>query len=127
MSDVADPRLSMSDVMELVAGLPFEAMEQLAEGPMPGNGCRVCGVLRPLLKSSPGAAALYGWHEFFEETPALDALTKQNDYLRRAQHWPKSQPYPGGALEEWKRISGMLSYSRCATIYLAAKLELERL
>lgn len=119
-----DPRLTLDDVLELVAGLPYEAIEQLAEGPMPAKGmCRVCGVLKSLLRSSPEAAALYGWHDFFEDTPALDAITK-NWQLRSSE---EERHAFRKAFGEWKRVSGMLSYARCATIYLAARLYLEQL
>lgn len=119
-----DPRLTLDDVLELVRGLPSGAIEQLAEGPMPAKGhCRVCGVLKPLLCSSPEAAALYGWHDFFEDTPSLDAITK-NWQLRSSE---EERHAFRKAFGEWKRVSGMLSYSRCATIYLAARLWLEEL
>lgn len=119
-----DPRLELDDVLELVWGLPHGAIEQLAQGPMPAKGmCRVCGVLKPLLPSSPEAAALYGWHDFFEETPALDELTKnwQDRPTEDERHLARR------AFGEWKRIAGMLSYARCSTIYLAARLWLEQL
>lgn len=114
----------MAEVLELVEALPFEAIEQLAEGPMPAKGhCRVCGVLKPLLRSSVEAAALYGWHDFFEDTPSLDAITR-NWQLRSSE---EERHAFRKAFGEWKRISGALSYARCATIYLAAALYLERL
>lgn len=119
-----DPRLTLADVLELVHGLPFGAIEQLAEGPMPAKShCRVCGVLKPLLRSSPEAAALYGWHDFFEDTPALDRVTKnwKDRPTEEERHLHRR------AFGEWKRVAGMLSYARCCTIYLAASLYLEQL
>lgn len=124
MTDVLDPRLTLDDVETLVAALPQKAIEELAQGPMPSPGlCRVCGVLRPLLKTSAEAAALFGWHDFFEDTPGIDAILK-NWQLRSTE---EERHAFRKAFGEWKRVSGMLSYSRCGVIYLAAKLHEERL
>lgn len=114
-----DPR-PLEDVERLVGELPDAALAELAEGPLPGKLCRVCGVLRHL--DHPAAKALHDWHEFFEDTPALDGLTKAwRDHPGEAERHEHRR-----ALGEWRRVAGMLSHARCCMVYLAAELELGR-
>lgn len=126
-----DPRLELADVEKAIAALPGSALGELAQGPLPGKLCRVCGVLRPLTEhvaasippeAGEAAKKLMGWHEFFEETPALDELTK----AWRDRPTEDERHEHRKALGEWRRHAGMLGYARRCTIYLAARVELER-
>lgn len=113
---MADDRLTYSDIRDLVAGLSSPLLEQLAEGPLPdkkedGYDCRVCMVLGGRAAVSPPAAELKRWHEFFEDTVALDRLLKDSLIDKEAK-------------EEWVRVAGELSYARNCIIYALAQAEL---
>ena len=115
-------RLTFDEVRLLVAGLSTRALGQLMEGPLPDdkaapNDCRVCMVLGGLTQFSNAAAKLKEWHEFWDETEAIDELSRA---------W-RNAPEPHlarRALVEWRRIAGELSYARNATIYALAQVEL---
>lgn len=115
-----DPRLTLADVERLVGELGDETLRALAEGPMPGELCRLCGVLKTV--DWPAATELLGWHEFFDETPGLDEITKN----WRHRDTEEERHRVRRAFGEWKRVSGMLSYARCSMVYLAARLELAK-
>jgi len=115
---MADDRLTYGDVRDLIAGLSSPLLEQLAEGPLPdkmedGYDCRICMVLGARAAVSPPAAELKRWHEFFEDTVALDRLLKDPFGL-----------FDKEAKEEWVRVAGELSYARNCTIYALAQAEL---
>lgn len=115
-----DPRLSLADVERLVGELGDDVLRDLAQGPLPGELCRLCGVLKRV--DWPAAQELLGWHEFFDETPAVDAVTK----AWRSHSSEEDRHQVRRALGEWKRVAGMLSYARCSIVYLAARLELAK-
>jgi hypothetical protein len=104
--------------MELVSTLSGSALKALSHGPLPESTdpserspCRLCDVLGPMTQV-PAATTLCAWHEFFDETGALDELVKTH----------------GGptARDEWSRIAGELSYARACMVYLAASREIKR-
>jgi hypothetical protein len=117
-----DPRLEHVDVERLVAELPAAAITALAEGALPGRMCRVCGVLKPHFTFYEAARVLHAWHEFFEETPTLDKLTKgwRDRPTEDERHEHRR------ALGEWNKVAGSLSHARCSVIYLTARLHLEK-
>jgi hypothetical protein len=106
-----DPRLDLREVTELVATLAATTLHLLAAGPLE-DGCRVCQVLRYGEPDSPGRR-LFDWHKFFDETEALDLLT------RKAKRDGNPEP-----LDDWVEIAGKMSYARCCTIYQTARLEI---
>lgn len=129
MSEGNPGRLTFEEIEGHIAKLADSTLERLAEGPLPadkddGHDCRVCMVLGQYSHGIvPSAEALKTWHEFFDETPKLDAVTKgwrSHPGTEEERHEVRS------AAAEWKTCSGAYSYARCCTIYFAARAELER-
>lgn len=128
MSEGSPGRLTFEEIEELVAKLGEHTIDQLAKGPLPADkddehDCRVCVVLGRLVDVSEPAKALETWHGFFDETLALDAVTRgwrDHPGTEEERHQVRS------ALREWQEAAGTHSYARCCTIYFAARVELER-